>query len=195
LYLAGPPVIESDVEMSGEQRRLAAVMFTDIVGYSSLTQRNEQLAMELLEEHRRIVRPIITRHNGREVKTMGDAFLIEFESALEATQCAMDIQKSLQDYNQQSTAERRVHLRIGIHLGDVLRRQNDVLGDAVNIASRIEPLAKPDEICISEQVYDQVRNKINRRTEDLGPQQLKNIEYPINVYRILPSPERRSGSS
>jgi adenylate cyclase len=181
--------------MSSEQRRLAAVMFTDIVGYSSLTQHNEQLAMELLEEHRRILRPIITRHNGREVKTMGDAFLIEFESALEATQCAMDIQKSLQDYNQQSTAERRVHLRIGIHLGDVLRRQNDVLGDAVNIASRIEPLAKPDEICISEQVYDQVRNKINRRTEDLGPQQLKNIEYPINVYRILPSPEHRSGSS
>jgi adenylate cyclase len=177
--------------MSGEQRRLAAVMFTDIVGYSSLTQHNEQLAMELLDEHRTIIRPIITRHNGREVKTMGDAFLIEFESALEATQCAMDIQKSLHDYNQHSTAERRVHLRIGIHLGDVLRRQNDVLGDAVNIASRIEPLAKPDEICISEQVYDQVRNKIDRRTEDLGPQQLKNIEYPINVYRILPSPEPR----
>jgi adenylate cyclase len=176
--------------MSSEQRKLAAVMFTDIVGYSSLTQRNEQLAMELLEEHRRILRPIITRHNGREVKTMGDAFLIEFESALEATQCAMDIQNSLHDRNQQSTAEKRVHLRIGIHLGDVLRRQNDVLGDAVNIASRIEPLAQPDEICISEQVYDQVRNKIDRRTEDLGPQQLKNIEYPISVYRILPSREK-----
>jgi adenylate cyclase len=177
--------------MSSEQRRLAAVMFTDIVGYSSLTQRNEQLAMELLEEHRRIVRPIITRHNGREVKTMGDAFLIEFESALEATQCAIEIQKNLHDYNQRSQAERRVHLRIGIHLGDVLRRRNDVLGDAVNIASRIEPLAHPDEICISQQVYDQVRNKIDHRTEDLGPQRLKNIEYPINVYRILPSPEPR----
>jgi adenylate cyclase len=175
--------------MSSEQRRLVAVMFTDIVGYSSLTQHNEQLAMELLEEHRGIVRPIIARHNGREVKTMGDAFLIEFESALEATQCAIDIQKSLHDYNQQSTAERRIHLRIGIHLGDVLRRENDVLGDAVNIASRIEPLAQPDEICISQQVHDQVRNKIDRRTEDLGPQQLKNIEYPISVYRILPSRE------
>jgi TolB-like protein/Tfp pilus assembly protein PilF len=173
--------------MSSERRKLAAVMFTDIVGYSALTQRNEQLAMELLEEHRRIVRPMIARHNGREVKTMGDAFLVEFESALEATQCAIDIQKSFRDHNQQSTAERRIHLRIGIHLGDVMRQQNDVLGDAVNIASRIEPFAQPDEICISQQVYDQVRNKIDRRTEDLGPQQLKNIEYPIGVYRILPS--------
>jgi adenylate cyclase len=180
-----------ELGMSSEQRRLAAVMFTDIVGYSSLTQQNEQLALELLEEHRRIVRPIIALHNGREVKTMGDAFLIEFESALEATRCAIDVQKSLHDHNQRSLAERRVHLRIGIHLGDVLQRESDVLGDAVNIASRIEPLAQPDGICISQQVYDQVRNKIHRRTEDLGPRQLKNIELPVNVYRILPSWENR----
>jgi adenylate cyclase len=172
--------------MGGDQRRLAAVMFTDIVGFSSLTQNNERLALELLEEHRKIVRPIVARHNGREIKTMGDAFLIEFGSALEATQCAIDIQKTLHGYNQHATVEGRLHLRIGIHLGDVLQRQNDVLGDAVNIASRIEPLAEADGICISQQVFDQVRNKIDCAIEDLGPHHLKNIDYPINVYRVLP---------
>jgi len=171
--------------MSGEQRRLAAVMFTDIVGYSSLTQKNERLALELLEEHRGIVRPIVARHNGHEIKTIGDAFLIEFPSALEATECAVEVQRSLHDHNQQSSEARRVHIRIGIHLGDVIRQQNDVLGDAVNIASRIEPLAEPDGVCISEQVYDQVRNKIAYPTENLGPRQLKNIEYPIDLHRII----------
>jgi predicted ATPase/class 3 adenylate cyclase len=180
-------------KMSGEHRRLAAVMFTDIVGYSSLTQKNERLALELLEEHRNIVRPIFARHNGREVKTIGDAFLIEFESALEATQCAIDVQKTLHIHNEQSTVERRVHLRIGIHLGDVIQRQSDVLGDAVNIASRIEPLAESDGICMSEQVFDQVRNKLSCPIEKLGPHQLKNIDYPIDVYRILShGPETRS---
>jgi adenylate cyclase len=176
--------------MSGEQRRLAAVMFTDIVGYSSLTQTNERLALELLEEHRGIVRPIVARHNGQEIKTIGDAFLIEFPSALEATECAVEVQRSLRDYNKRSNEDRRVHIRIGIHLGDVIQQQNDVLGDAVNIAARIEPLAEPDGVCISQQVYDQVRNKIGYPTEDLGPQQLKNIGYPIDVHRVVWTKEK-----
>jgi adenylate cyclase len=114
-------------KMSEEQRRLAAVVFTDIVGYSSLTQKNERLALELLEEQRRIVRPIVAHHKGREIKTIGDAFLIEFQSALGATQCAIDIQRRLKGYNEQSIPERRVHFRIGIHLGDVIQGQSDIL--------------------------------------------------------------------
>ena len=97
----------------------------------------------------------------------------------------MEVQRNLHEYNQQSTADRRVHIRIGIHLGDVVQRQNDVLGDAVNIASRIEPLAEPDGIYVSGEVYAQVRNKISYLTENVGSRQLKNIEYPIDVHRIL----------
>jgi adenylate cyclase len=172
-------------KMGEEQRRLAAVMFTDIVGYSSLTQKNERLALELLEEQSNMVRSIVAHHKGREIKTIGDSFLIEFQSALEATQCAIDVQRRLESYNEKSIPERRVHLRIGIHLGDVIQRQSDILGDAVNIASRIEPLAEADGICISEQVFDQVRNKLDCAIEKLGPHRLKNIDYPIDVYRIL----------
>jgi TolB-like protein/class 3 adenylate cyclase len=169
-------------------------MFTDIVGYSSLTQTNERLALELLEEHRGIVRPIVARHNGQEIKTIGDAFLIEFPSALEATECAVEVQRSLRDYNKRSNEDRRVHIRIGIHLGDVIQQQNDVLGDAVNIASRIEPLAEPDGVCISQQVYDQVRNKIGYPTENLGPQQLKNIGYQIDVHRVVWTKEKMASA-
>ena len=157
-------------------------MFTDIAGYTTLTQRDEAQALRLLEAHRNLLRPIFMKHRGREIKTIGDAFLVEFSSALEATQCAVDVQSVLHDHNS-STAEKLL-VKVGIHVGDVVEQGQDVLGDAVNIASRIEPLAKGGEICVSEQVYAQVRNKVPFRMTKLDGQQLKNVSFAIDVYRL-----------
>ena len=136
------------MSISAEQRRLAAIMFTDMVGYSALSQRDDKLALELLEEHREILRKIFPEFNGTEIKTIGDAFLVEFNSALEAAQCAIEIQRSLAKRNADAPAGRQVELKIGIHIGDVVHRGGDVYGDGVNIASRIQPVAGIGGICI-----------------------------------------------
>jgi adenylate cyclase len=176
-----------------EQRKLAAIMFTDMVGYSALAQRHDKLALELLEEHRQLLREIFPRFNGTEIKTIGDAFLIEFRSALEAAQCAIEIQRTLAKRNHDVTAERRIELKIGIHIGDVVHRGGDVYGDGVNIASRIEPLAGAGGICVSMDVERQVRNALEARFEKLAPTELKNISVPMDLFRIvLPWEQRRS---
>jgi adenylate cyclase len=160
-------------------------MFTDIVGYTSLTQRNEAAAMELLGEQRTVVRPLLARHGGKEVKTIGDAFLIEFESALEAVRCAFDVQQYLHELNLGRPADRKINLRIGVHLGDVIHSQNDVYGDAVNIASRIEPFALPGGVCISEQVYDQIKNKSDFQLLSVGRKELKNVGEPVELFKVV----------
>jgi adenylate cyclase len=173
-----------------EQRKLAAIMFTDMVGYSALVQKNEAVALKILEEHRRLLRPLFCKHDGREIKTIGDAFLVEFTSALDAVTCAAEIQKVLAEHNASSRESVKIQIRIGLHLGDVVYRENDVLGDGVNVASRIEPLAKPGGICLSQQVYDQVHNKFAGRFLRLGAVDLKNIQAPLNVYRLVPPGEK-----
>src|ERR1700736_4613147 len=176
-----------------EQRKLAAIMFTDMVGYSAQAQRDDKVALELLEEHRRLLRDIFPRFNGTEIKTIGDAFLIEFSSALEAAQCAIEIQRTLAKRNHDVTADRRIELKIGIHIGDVVHRGGDVYGDGVNIASRIEPVAGPGGICVSMDVERQIRNALEARFEKLATTELKNISVPMDLFRImLPWEQRKS---
>ncbi len=170
--------------LSPGQRRLAAIMFTDMVGYTALGQRNESLSLALVEEQRKLIRPLLSRHNGREVKTMGDAFLVEFPSALEAVRCAYDVQRATREFNISLPEERRVHLRIGIHLGDVVESHGDISGDAVNVASRIEPLAEDGGVCMSRQVYDNVQNKFELSLTSIGPRPLKNVRTPVEIYKM-----------
>jgi adenylate cyclase len=123
-------------------------MFTDMVGYSALTHKDEALALALLEEHRKILRPFFGKHEGREIETAGDAFFVEFNSAVEAAHCAIDIQEALHRRNNTEPPERHILLRIGLHIGDVVYIDQHVHGDGVNIAARMEPLAQPGGICI-----------------------------------------------
>src|SRR5438270_2549262 len=177
-----------------EQRQLAAIMFTDMVGYSALAQGDQALALELLEEHRQIARSLFPRFNGTEIKTIGDAFLVEFHSALEAAQCAIEIQRTLAKRNHDVPADRRIEVKIGIHIGDVVHRDGDVYGDGVNIASRIEQLAGAGGICVSMDVERQIRNALEARFEKLAPTELKNISVAMDLFRIvLPWEQRTSG--
>ena len=170
-------------------------MFTDMVGYTALGQRNESLSLALVEEQRKLIRPILARHNGREVKTIGDAFLVEFLSALDAVRCAYDIQRAVREFNISLPEERRVHLRVGVHLGDVVESGGDISGDAVNVASRIEPLAEDGGVCVTRQVYDHIQNKFELKLASLGVKPLKNVSMPIEVYKMVMPWEHAAGSS
>src|SRR5215831_7912129 len=153
---------------SHEHRKLAAIMFTDMVGYSALVERNEALALELLEEHRRLLRSIFPKYEGSEIKTIGDGFLVEFSSALAAVQCGIEIQELIARRNSADPSQENFQLRIGIHAGDVVHSADDVIGDGVNIAARIVPLATEGGICISKQVFDQVENRIAKPPRRMG---------------------------
>ncbi len=176
-----------------EDRKLAAIMFTDMVGYSALAQRDDKVALELLEEHRCLLREIFPRFHGTEIKTIGDAFLVEFGSALQAAQCAIEIQRTLAKRNHDVTSDRRIELKIGIHIGDVVHRDGDVYGDGVNIASRIEQLAGAGGICVSMDVERQIRNALEARFEKFGSADLKNIKLPMDLFRIVLPWEKDAG--
>ncbi len=160
-------------------------MFTDMAGYTALGQRNETISLALVEEQRKLLRPVFSRRNGREIKTMGDAFLVEFSNALDAVRSAYDVQRTSREFNISQPSDQRIILRIGLHLGDVVESQGDISGDAVNIASRIQSLAENGGICVTQQVYDQVQNKFDLPLKGLGSRPLKNVSARIEVYKMV----------
>lgn len=168
-------------------------MFTDTVGYTASTQANEGRTLESLREQGELLRPLLALHQGREIKSTGDGFLIEFDSALKAVQCALNIQRRIYERNSEG-GQTPIRIRIGVHLGDVVQHGTDILGDAVNLAARIEPLAEPGGICVSAAVYEQVRTKVSDRFEKLEPRALKGVEIPLEVYRVVPSWEANGTS-
>ena len=165
-------------KMSTEERQLKAIVFTDICGFTELMGRNETKAMALLEQQRSLLKPIIKNFKGEWLKEIGDGVLIAFPSAVRAVTCALEIQRILA-HNSDLT------LRIGIHIGDVIKKDGDVFGDGVNVASRLEPLAEPGGICVSERVYDDIRNKPEISAAFQEEQMLKGVDRPIKVYSIF----------
>jgi adenylate cyclase len=187
-------ILDHRETLSQGERRLAAIMYTDMVGYTALGQKDESLSLAVVEAQQNLLRPVLARHRGREVKTMGDAFLVEFVSALEAVRCAYDIQRSVREFDLALPSEKRMHIRIGIHLGEVVEKEGDIYGDAVNVASRIQPLAEDGGVCLTRQVYDQVHNKLEFSLTSIGNRSLKNVIAPLEVYKmVMPWSEERVG--
>jgi TolB-like protein/class 3 adenylate cyclase len=166
-------------------RRLAAIMAADIAGYSRLMGADEEGTLRQIKSHRKeLIDPKITEHRGRIVKTTGDGMLVEFVSVVDAVRCAVDIQRAMIERTAQLPAEKRIQLRVGINVGDIIIDDNDIYGDGVNVAARLESLAEPGGIMVSRNVYDQVRDKLSFSFEDMGEQLVKNIARPIGVHRV-----------
>src|SRR5713226_5919909 len=173
------------------ERKLAAILAADVAGYSRLMGADEEGTLTRLKAHRReLIDPKIAEHRGRIVKTTGDGLLVEFASPVEAVRCAGEIQKAMREREGSLPEEGRIEIRVGINLGDVIIDEDDVYGDGVNIAARLEALADPGGVVISSTVFEQVRDRVPDSFEDLGDQQVKNIARPVRVYRLaqLPTP-------
>ncbi|MBV9407080.1 MAG: adenylate/guanylate cyclase domain-containing protein, partial [Acidobacteriaceae bacterium] len=170
-----------------QQRRIAVILAADVFGYSRLMAKDEDATLRTLKAHRSVIDRLITRHEGRIFNTAGDSVLAEFDSAVEAVRCAITIQDELRVRNAQIAEERRMEFRIGINVGDVLVDRENLYGDGVNIAARLEAIAAPGNICISGSVFSLVKNKLSHHFEDMGPQLVKNIPEPVPAYRLTSS--------
>jgi class 3 adenylate cyclase len=166
-------------------RRLAAILAGDVAGYSRLMGADEEGTLRQLKAHRKeLVDPKITEHRGRIVKTTGDGMLVEFVSVVDAVRCAVDIQRGMVERNSAVPASKRIEFRMGINVGDIISDDNDIYGDGVNVAARLQALAEPGGVCVSRNVHDQVCDKLNFGFENMGEQTVKNIARPIGVHRV-----------
>ena len=166
------------------ERKLTAIMFTDIVGYSKIMSTNEKIGLELLDAQSELVLPIIKNFNGKILKKMGDAFFVDFSSSINAIECSIEIQKALKDYNASKDSRKKLLLRIGLHIGDVFIKEDDLFGEGINVAARLEPLAEPGGICMSQAFYDSVKVKSDFSAVRVGDVALKNILSKYTIYKI-----------
>ena len=179
--------VSSRTVSAGSERKLAAIMFTDIAGFSRQMGTDEARMLRLLEVHNQILQQAVSTHHGHVIKTAGDGFMVDFPSVVHAVQCAQQIQAQLRTHNAEKEKGEQIHVRIGIHLGDIVQKDGDVFGDGVNIASRLQSLAEPDAICLSQKVYEEVAKKLDLGTMvSLGKPKLKNIAERFHVYALLP---------
>jgi len=176
---------------TAETRRLAAIMFTDMVDFSRQMGTDEARMMRLLDVHNRMIQQAVAAHRGQVIKTIGDAFLVDFPSVIQAVRCARQIQAQFHTHNLEKEKVEQIHVRIGIHLGDIIQRDGDVFGDGVNIASRLQTLAEADTICLSHKVYEEVAKKLDLGTViSLGRPKLKNIAERFHIYALLAEPPK-----
>jgi adenylate cyclase len=176
------------------ERRLAAIFAADVAGYSRLMSQDEVGTLQALTAYREIMDRLIAEYGGRIANAAGDSVLAEFPSAVEAVKCAVTVQQSLSEANQDTPEENRLQFRIGVHVGDVMIRGGDLLGDGVNIAARLQRLAEPGGVYISDATHMYVRRSSSLGFDDLGPQQIKNIDEPVHVYRVRTSTLRPEDS-
>src|SRR6476620_4661013 len=177
------------------ERRLAAIVAADVAGYSRLMGLDEVGTARTLREHRKLTDALVAKHGGRLVKSTGDGVLLEFPSVVDAVECAVAVQAVMAQRNEGVPADRRMVFRIGVNLGDVLIEGDDILGDGVNIAARLENIAEPGGICISSSAYEQVVGKIAVEFSDLGEQRLKNIARPVRAYALVQRGGAKSNNS
>src|SRR5437867_12411586 len=179
--------------VQSETRRLAAIMFTDIVGFSRQMGSNEARTLQLLDTHNQLIRKSVTEHHGTVIKTVGDAFLVDFPSVVHAVQCAQHIQAQFRAHNAAKDTAGQTHVRIGIHSGDIVQKDGDVFGDGVNTAKRLQEVAEPDTICISDVVYRDVPKKLELgAVVSFGQPKLTNIAERFAVYALLSDPTQAS---